>query len=225
MMAIKAYNTQSFVHSFLTDKPIKNDFLQNINKILNGSKLRVLLNKYYKKGTSVTGCPAYDPLLLFKMTLLQTWYDLSDMKTEQYVNQHLSFRNFCGLALLETVPDHTAIARFRQIIIDTDAHTALLNKVNNQLEQQGAKVNRGYTIDASITITHRKPSGPTKYVLSQDVKQIDANHRTKSSQAPEPNVRVNQDADATVTETIVRKVVHPAVDQQAAWTKKNMPFK
>jgi len=68
MMAIKSYNLQSFVHSFLTDKHIKNDFLQNINKILNGLKLRVLLNKYYKKGTSVTGPPTYDPLLLFKMT-------------------------------------------------------------------------------------------------------------------------------------------------------------
>ena len=36
------------------------------------------LKRSYSKGDSVAGRPSYSGLLLFKMSLLQTWYGLSD---------------------------------------------------------------------------------------------------------------------------------------------------
>jgi IS5 family transposase len=40
------------------------------------------------------------------MTLLQTWYHLSDYGIEEQVNDALSWMRFCGLQLEEDVPDH-----------------------------------------------------------------------------------------------------------------------
>ena len=52
------------------------------------------------------GRPAYNPLVLFKMMLLQTWYNLSDMGVEDMVNETLPANAFCGLRVEDTVPDH-----------------------------------------------------------------------------------------------------------------------
>lgn len=225
-MARKSYNNPSFIDSFLTEKHTENKFLQQVNQILDWSKLSKLLEKYYKKGKNITGRPAYDPLLLFKMTLLQTWFDFSDSKTEQHLNQNLAFKKFCNLAILDAVPDHTAIARFRQIMTDADVYTPLLDEVTAQLEQHGAQVKKGYTVDASITTTQRKPSGPSKYELSQDCMPIAIDHRTKSSLdvSSKLNESVVEKPVNSNTPTVT-KVVHQSVDQQAAWTKKNNQFK
>ena len=52
---------------------------------------------------------SYSGLLLFKMSLLQTWYGLSDYKVEYRVNDSISFSYFCGLHINEVSPDHTVL--------------------------------------------------------------------------------------------------------------------
>ncbi len=53
-----------------------------INKLVNWSVVEKELRLYYPKGLRLSGKPAYSPLLLFKMLLLQTWYSLSDYQVE-----------------------------------------------------------------------------------------------------------------------------------------------
>jgi IS5 family transposase len=45
---------------------------------------------------------------MFKMTLLQHFYDLSDPECEAQVADRRSFREFGGLGLADRVPDETA---------------------------------------------------------------------------------------------------------------------
>ena len=45
------------------------------------------------------GRPLYDPVLMFKVLVLQTLYSLSDDQTEYQLNDRLSFMRFVGLAL------------------------------------------------------------------------------------------------------------------------------
>ncbi|MFN5627941.1 MAG: IS5/IS1182 family transposase, partial [Bacteroidota bacterium] len=47
-------------------------FFDNINKIVDWQKIEIIVKKYYNKGASVDGRPAYEGILLFKITLLQT---------------------------------------------------------------------------------------------------------------------------------------------------------
>jgi hypothetical protein len=48
------------------------------------------IDKLYKKGQSVDVCPSYRGIVLFKMMLLQTWYNMSDPEVENMVNDSLS---------------------------------------------------------------------------------------------------------------------------------------
>jgi transposase, IS5 family len=64
-----------------------------------------LREKYSPTGPG-QGRKAYPSLVRLKMTLLQTWYHLSDYGIEEQVNDTLSFMRFCGLQLEDDVPDH-----------------------------------------------------------------------------------------------------------------------
>jgi hypothetical protein len=59
------------------------------------------------------GRPPYDPVLMFRVLVLQTLYTLSDEQTEYQLKDRLSFMRFAGLALHEPVPDATTIWLFR----------------------------------------------------------------------------------------------------------------
>jgi len=50
------------------------------------------------------GRTSWDPLVLFKVVLLQSFYDLSAREIEERVNLHLADKWFAGLGPEETVP-------------------------------------------------------------------------------------------------------------------------
>ena len=60
------------------------------------------------------GRPSYNPLVLFKMMLLPTWYHLSAPGIEDMVNENFSANAFCGLRVEDTVPDHSTLSRCRR---------------------------------------------------------------------------------------------------------------
>jgi len=47
--------------------------------------------------------------MMFKVMLLQAWYNLSDPAMEKQLARDLLFRRFVGLSLSESVPDHSTI--------------------------------------------------------------------------------------------------------------------
>lgn len=53
------------------------------------------------------GRPPYDPVLMFKILILQTLYTLSDDATEFQIRDRLSFMRFLGLGFEDAVPDAT----------------------------------------------------------------------------------------------------------------------
>jgi transposase, IS5 family len=53
------------------------------------------------------GRPPFDPVLMFKVWVLQALYSLSDEATEFQIKDRLSFQRFLGLGLDGTVPDAT----------------------------------------------------------------------------------------------------------------------
>ena len=94
-------------------RKIKQTFFTQMNSLLDWNKLSLIINKHYTNGKSATGNPSYDGLLLFKMSLLQTWYGLSDYEVEDRINDSISFSYFCGLHIDQLSPDHSTLSRFR----------------------------------------------------------------------------------------------------------------
>jgi transposase, IS5 family len=96
-----------FADYLVERRKIKQDFFNQVNKIVDWRQISNVINKYYNKGESVTGAPSYDGLLLFKMSLLQTWYGLSDYEVEDRINYSISFSRFVELCLEDAVPNRS----------------------------------------------------------------------------------------------------------------------
>jgi IS5 family transposase len=55
---------------------------------------------------SAKGEPAWPPLALFRAMALAVWYDLSDVKLAEALDDRASFRRYCGFSANEATPAH-----------------------------------------------------------------------------------------------------------------------
>ncbi len=99
------------------------------------------------------GRPAYPPLQMFKVLLLQSLYGLSDAEMEEALGDRLSFRRFAGLALTDAVADHSTICRFRNLLVERGLLEKLFAELDRQLENAGVILKRGTMLDATVIET------------------------------------------------------------------------
>jgi len=129
-----------------------NSFLKELDTIINFEELRPLLNKNGVAKSNVAGAPAYDNVLMFKVLLLQKYYNLSDQATEDAFYVNLLFIRFVGLSLEDSVPDESTICRFRNSLLKHKLYDKLFDSVNRQLEAKDliAKTGKSILVDASL---------------------------------------------------------------------------
>ena len=193
-------SSPSFADVVLGQRKVKQTFFSQIDKLIDWTPIRGIIEIAYTKGYKSTGRPSYDSLILFKIELLRTWYGLSDGEVEEQVNDRLSFSRFVGLGLEDTAPDSTTVCRFRNTLVEAELYDMVLNEINRQLESKGVIVKRGAIIDASITDTPRRPRGRKEYEVVEDRNEADS--RDSSEKA------------------MVKEVIKPNVDGDARWIKK-----
>ena len=99
---------------------------------------------------SAMGEQGWPPLALFKALLLSVWYDLSDVKLAEALEDRASFRRFCGFAADEPTPERTAFVRFRRELVARSLNRVLFEVVTKQLDARGVVVRTGTLIDASV---------------------------------------------------------------------------
>lgn len=167
-MLIKTDLQMHFSDFAVSKRKIDMTFFDNINKIVDWNKLVTILKKYYNKGNSVDGRPAYEGILLFKITLLQTWFKLSDEAVEERINDSIKFTKFLGLSLEDSVPDHSVISRFRKELSDKNALKKVLGELNRQLTKHKIIIKTGVLVDASVTHSLYTPSQPTTFEIAND---------------------------------------------------------
>ncbi len=196
----------SFSLAYVERRTRKNTFLRQIDQIIDWSKIEKEINKVYKKGKSVDGRPSYSGLLLFKMQLLQIWYNMSDPGVEDFVNDSLGAMRFCGLQLEDSVPDHSTLSRFRSELVAKKAYDRLLRKMNDQLKSKGIMLKEGKAqVDASLTDSPWKPKGKKEYVIATDREEENRNEADQQKEQKH--------------QKLIEKT-KPGVDSEARWTKK-----
>ena len=146
-MSRRNFRQPSLADAFVKSYSRKGGFLEDIAKTFEWAAFDVLMRPLH---SSSDGAPAYPPLTMFKIVLLQQWYGLSDPGAEEAVRDRLSFRRFCGVPLDEETPDHSSIWRFRQRLAKLGLSEQLLAEVNRQLDAHGLIVKRGTLVDATI---------------------------------------------------------------------------
>ena len=88
---------------------------------------------------------------MFRMYLLQTWYNLSDEGLEEAVYDSYAMRKFMHLDFTkESVPDATTLRKFRKIVVENGIAQAYFNSMNNFLEAHGYMMHGGTIVDATL---------------------------------------------------------------------------
>ena len=82
--------------------------LDELAKLIDWSPVAALLDPLY---SATKGKLAWPPLAMFKALLLSVWYDLSDVKLAEALDDRASFRRSCGFSGTEATPERTAFVR------------------------------------------------------------------------------------------------------------------
>lgn len=96
------------------------------------------------------GRPPFDPVLMFKILVLQALYSLSDEATEFQIKGRLSFQGFLCLGLDGTVPDTTTVWLFRERLVKAKAIDKLFARFDAALADRGYLAMGGQIIDATV---------------------------------------------------------------------------
>jgi transposase, IS5 family len=105
-MSRRNFSQPSLADAFVKAYSRVGGLLEDIAKTFEWAAFDVLMGPLH---SSSDGAPAYPPLTMFKIVLLQQWYGLSDPGAEEAVRDRLSFRRFCGIPLDQETPDHSSI--------------------------------------------------------------------------------------------------------------------
>jgi transposase, IS5 family len=96
------------------------------------------------------GEASWPPLAMFRALLLSVWYDLSDVKLAEALDDRASFRRFCGFGRAEPTPERTAFVRFRRELVCHGLDEALFEDITRQLKAKAVTVKTGTLVDATV---------------------------------------------------------------------------
>ena len=170
---------------FLEHRRTKTTFLDKIDEIIDWQPIKAFLCKKIRRKADAVGNPAYPPLAMFKILLLQRWYNLSDPEAEQAL-----------LSIEDDVPDETTICRFRNELIKLKVFDKLLDRLNRRLEAKHLLIREGAVVDASVVESHRRPRKVID-VLPEDRAEDEAEETAKgeSRESEESRVKVSYSDD------------------------------
>ncbi len=141
--------------------------------------------------SAAKGEAAWPPLALFKALLLAVWYDLSDVKLAEALDDRASFRRFCGFSAHEGTPERTAFVRFRKELVALGLDAALFSEVVGQLKAKAVTVKTGTLVDATIIASHSESDDEARWVKHKNRKAI---HGFKA--------HIGADADTAIVEEL-----------------------
>jgi len=102
------------------------------------------------------GRPPFDPVMMFKILVIQAQNDLSDDRAEFLINDRLSFMRFLGLGLTDKVPDAKTIWSFRERLTKAGAIEALFARFDRSIREAGYIPMSGQIVDASLVSAPRQ---------------------------------------------------------------------
>lgn len=131
--------------------------LSKLNKVINWELFRESIEKaLYVEPKGAGGRPSFDKIMMFKILVLQKYYNLSDEQTEFQINDRTSFKQFLGLKIGDKVPDEKTVWHFKEQLANKNLSEQLFNLFTQQLITQGIVAKEGSMIDASFVDVPRQ---------------------------------------------------------------------
>jgi IS5 family transposase len=137
----------------------KNDPLVALNRMVPWERFRpqslAALQAADQRATEATrkspaGRKPWDEVLIFKVLVLQSLYNLGDDSVEYLIRDRLSFMRFLGLGLQDSVPDAKTVWLYREALVKTDAAGELFDSFDAYLKKAGYAARGGQIVDATL---------------------------------------------------------------------------
>lgn len=184
------------------------DPLQDVNRAIDWEMFRKPIEKAIRKEEMPKGGrPPYDVVLMFKITMLQQWYGLSDMAAEYHINDSLSYMRFLGLCVGDKVPDGNTIWDFKEALKEKGIDRKLFDLFNSKLEEQGLITSKGTIIDATFVTV------PKRHTTRKDDERLKAGEELEDLPAKSAERQAKGEIKAAAN-------VEAQMDMDARWTKK-----
>lgn len=131
--------------------------LAKLDKVIDWEIFREPIEKaLYVEPKGAGGRPGFDKLMMFKILILQKYYNLSDEQIEFQINDRTSFKQFLGLKLGDTIPDARTVWNFKQQLVDENLSQTLFELFNQMLINKGIVAKEGSMVDASFVDVPRQ---------------------------------------------------------------------
>lgn len=135
--------------------------LDDLDALIDWNRIAAMLDDIH---ASARGEQAWPPLAMFKALLLSVWYDLSDVKLAEALDDRSSFRRFCGFSGTEATPERTAFVRFRKALVTHGLDRPLFTAVTTQLKARSVTIKTGTLVDATIIASASKGDEDARWV-------------------------------------------------------------
>ena len=170
------------------------DPLVRINALIKWEIFRSTLRQIRDKPRkSNAGRKPFDEVMMFKILILQSLYNLSDEATEFQIRDRISFMRFLGLCIGETVPDADTIRLFREALTEAQLIETLFHAFNEYLDGCGLHACKGQIVDASIVEAPRQRN-------TREENEAIKKGETPGEWEKKPAKRRQKDVDATWTQ-------------------------
>ncbi len=150
------------------------DPLERLTAVIPWEVFRPQLKPVHEKERkSNAGRKPFEVVLMFKILILQTLYNLADEQVEYQIRDRLSFARFLGLGLEDEVPDATTVWRFRERLKELGLLETVFNRFDDFLVAEGFEAKQGQIIDASIVPVpiQRNPREANRRIKNGEVPQ------------------------------------------------------
>jgi IS5 family transposase len=135
----------------LKELSAEGDPLEKLSETVDFELFRPVLVKALRRShPSKGGRPGFDPVLKFKMLVLQALHGLSLAQTSYMVRDRLSWMRFCGLGPGDTVPDANTLWDFREALIAARALDKAFERLDRAISAAGYLPMGGQIIDATL---------------------------------------------------------------------------
>ena len=169
------------------------DPLEKLNQGIDFELFRNVLESGFEKvAKGKGGRRPFDYVMMFKILILQRYYNLSDDQIEYQINDRMSFMRFLNLTISDDIPDSKTVWNFREQMVNLKLVDVVFDLFLKELEQLGLVVNEGKIIDASFIEV------PKQRNSREENKQI-KNGETPKSFDENPNKKEQKDLDARWT--------------------------
>lgn len=129
----------------------RKDKLQDLNRLIPWERFRVQLKVLEaQQRKSPAGRKPIDPIVLLKMLVLKSLYNLSNEEVEYQAHDRGSFRRFLGLEEEGEIPDATTVGNFEKKLQEAGLIEVLFEEFEGFLRESGYEAKGGQIIDATL---------------------------------------------------------------------------